>query len=179
MSNNMNVDLQNAEFRINHGDLAYAPMKVGSQITRRSKRSFKGVYDFNVQGGAIGAISLYDPVFGKMQPLYLPASLIITDLIIDCTVALAGAGATVALSSGVGAGDLLAATAYNAVPFTGVVSYASGTSGNLGAANTSSAIKVPATTAVPGSLVTATVAGAALTAGQFIVHLEGFLSDLL
>lgn len=169
---NMNQELLNAEKRLNLGDVHYVPIKLGAQITRRSKRVFKGVYDFATQGGAATTINLYDPVFGKAQALNLPANFIITNVLIDVTTALASGGsATVALTSGQGAGDLLSATAYSSAPFSG--SIAAGTP-----VSAATAIKIPATQAAPGSTVSAVVAVAALTAGQFIVHIEGFLSDL-
>lgn len=180
MSLNYNSEPGNAEFRLNRGDTNYAPLKMGSQIIRRSKRVFKGIYDFAVQGGAIGTIGLYDAFHGKAQTLYLPANFIVTDFILDCTTALtSGGSATAAITSGQSAGDLLTATAYSSAPFTGVITYSSATSANLGAANTSSAVKVPSTQASPGSQVSVVIATAALTAGQFICHIEGFLSDLL
>lgn len=166
---NMNSELRNAVFQLNKGDTHYAPVRLGDQIGRRSKRTFKGIFDFAIQGGAISTIPLYDPVFGKGVALNLPASFIITDVCIDVITALtSGGSATVALTSGQGAGDLLTATAYSSSPFTGAVSII----------QLSSAIKVPVTQAQPGSQVSAVVAVAALTAGQFAVHIEGYLSDL-
>jgi hypothetical protein len=177
---NYNVEPQNAEFKGNHNDFGHAPTRWGSQILRRSKRTFKGIYDFAVQGGAIGTIGLYDPVFGKLVALSLPASFILTDIIIDCVTALtSGGAATVAITSGQSAGDILTATAYNAAPFTGVITCSAASAASFGAANTSTAIKVPSTQASPGSAVSLVIAAAALTAGQVVVHLEGFLSDLL
>jgi len=170
---NMNQEPQSAEFRLNHGDDKYAPMKTGSQIVRRSKRVFKGVFDFAVQGGAIGSVALYDPVYGKAVPLNLPANFIITNVLIDVVTALASGGsATVALTSGQNAADLLAATGFGSAPFSG--SIAAGIP-----VSAATAIKIPATQAEPGSQVSAVIATAALTAGQFNVHIEGFLSDLL
>lgn len=168
-----NQEPQNTEFRLNHGDTNFVPMKLGSQVVRRSKRVFKGSYDFAVQGGATGTIPLYDAVLGKVVPLVLPANFIITNVLIDGITALtSGGSATVALTSGQTAADLLAATAYNSAPFSG--SIAAGVP-----VSAATAIKIPATQAAPGSQVSAVVATAALTAGQFNVHIEGFLSDLL
>lgn len=173
MSININNEPKGVEFKLNHGDMFFGPLRMGGQVVRRSKRVFKGVYDFAVQGGAIGTIALYDPVYGKNIPLNLPASFIISNVLIDGVIALtSGGSATVALTSGQNAADLLAATAYSSAPFSG--SIAAGIP-----VSAATAIKVPATQAAPGSAVSAVVAVAALTAGQFIVHIEGFLSDLV
>lgn len=171
MAINMNKEPQNVEFKLNHGDTMNAPTKLGSQIVRRSQRIFKGVYDFAVQGGAIGTINLYDPVFGKKIALVLPASFIINNVTIDViTAPTSGGSATLALTSGQSAGDLLAALAK--ASFTGLIQ-------GIPVGSASTSIKVPATQAAPGSTVSLVVATAALTAGQFVVHIEGFLSDLL
>lgn len=169
---NMNVEPQSAEFKLNHGAHDHAPLKTGSQIVRRSKRVYKGIYDFAIQGGAIGSHALYDPVFGKLIPLDLPANFVIVNVVIDCMTALASGGAaTVALTSGQVAADLLAATAYTAAPLNGTI--AAGVP-----VSAATAIKIPALQADPGSQVSMVIAAAALTAGQFAVHIEGFLSDL-
>ena len=166
---NMNQELQNTEFRLNRGDAHFAPMALGSQVVRRSFRVFKGVYDFSVQGGAIGAIALYDPVFGKAVPLNIPANFIIWECLIDViTAPTSGGSATIAFNSGQTTADLLAATAIASI--TGFVA-------GIPVGTAASAIKVPSTQAQPGSAVTITVATAALTAGKFNVHLTGFLSD--
>ena len=179
MAINMNVDPINAETRLNRGDWNYAPGKNGSQIVRRSKRVYKGVYNFAVSGGAVGTIALMDPVFaapftgtGGNVPLYLPANFIISNVLIDVITALtSGGSATVALTSGQNAADLLAATGYGSAPFTGTIAAGIPVSA-------ATAIKIPSTQAAPGSAVSMVIATAALTAGAFNVHIEGFLSDL-
>jgi len=185
----MNVDALNAETRINRGDTGYAPQKMGSQIVRRSKRVFKAVYNFAnpVQGGAIGTIPLLDPVWsqassgplgglqvlGGSAQLYLPANFIVTNVLIDVITAFTGTGASVALTTGQSAADLLGATAISSAPFV---------AGTIAAGipvSAATAVKILGTTASPGSGVAMVVSGAALTAGQMNVHIEGFLSDLL
>jgi hypothetical protein len=181
----MNQEALNAETRINRGALNYRPLLVGSQIVRRSKRVFKAMYNFSTLGGAIGTIPLVDPVFsvgagtlggapalGGIQGLCLPASFIITNVLIDCVTAFVGTGASVALTSGQNAGDLLATTAISSAPFV---------AGTIVAGipvSAATAIKIPSTQAQPGSAVAMVISGAALTAGQLNVHIEGFLSDL-
>lgn len=169
MAINMNVHFQNLEFRLNRGDIHHVPSNVGSEIVRRSHRVFKGVYDFSVQGGSTSAaISLYDPVFGKKVPLTLPAGFIISKVLIDVLTNPIGASATLALSSGKTAADLLAATAV--ASFTGLID---GIPTTAAATN----IKIAATTAAPGSICTLTIATTALTAGKFNVFITGYLSD--
>lgn len=166
----MNLEARNTEFQLNRGDVHYRPQALGGQVVRRSKRVFKGIYDFAVQGGAIGNIALYDPVYGKGAALNLPMNFLITNVVVDnITAPLSGGSATLAFSSGQNAADLLAATAVASMTgfFAGIpVSAATG-------------IKIPSTQAQPGSPVTLAVAVAALTAGQIAVHIEGFLSDLI
>ena len=186
MSVNMNQDALNAETRINRGDTNYPVHKMGSQIVRRSKRVFKAIYSFSNQCGAIGTIALVDPVWaqsagplggvavvGGVQQLCLPANFIITNVLLDCITAFVGTGASIALTSGQNAGDLLATTAISSAPFV---------AGTIAAGipvGASTAIKIPSTQAQPGSPVSMVISGAALTAGQLNVHIEGFLSDLL
>lgn len=173
MAINENIEAQSVEFALNRGDVHYRPHRLGVQVIRRSKRVFKGCYDFAIQGGAIGSIALYDPGYGKAQPLNLPSNFIISNVLIDGITALtSGGSATVALTSGQTAADLLTATAYSSAPFSG--SMLAGIP-----VSAATAIKVPATQAAPGSAVAMVIAVAALTGGQFNVHIEGFLSDLV
>jgi hypothetical protein len=168
---NQNQAMQNEEFRINHGDTNYAALKMGSLVVRRNKRLYKGCYDFGTQGGAIGTIALFDPVYSKTQALVLPANFIVMQCIIDViTAPTSGGSATLALTSGQGAGDLLTATAK--ASFTGILA-------GVPVGTAATAIKIPAAQANPGSTVSVVIATAALTAGKFNVFLEGYLSDQL
>lgn len=169
---------QEIEFLANHGDVHSTKMALGSQIVRRSQRIAKGIFDFSVQGGAIGAIKLYDPVHargaavtkGNYQPLYLPPSAIVVRALLDVIVApTSGGSATMAFGTGVSATDLLAATAKASL---GIGLY--DLTPNHTAANS---VKVAATTAQPGVSPIMTVAVAALTAGKMVVHIEYYLSD--
>lgn len=151
-----------------NGKGGYAPLELGGQVVRRSKRVFKGVYDFDVQGGAVGAVNLYDPMLGENAPLILPPGFVISNVLIDVLTALtSGGAATVALTSGVAAGDLKAAAGF--AGYTGILAGIP--------VSAATAVKVPASTVVPGSVAQAVIAVAALTAGKFNVHIEGFLSD--
>jgi hypothetical protein len=180
------ISPQDIEKRMNLGDLRYAPLQVGSQVVRRSVRVFKGVFDFAIQGGAIGTINLYDQALApvtkpgmnlnvatlssKYQPLVLPASFIILNVIIDVLTAFSTTGSpTVAFSSGVAANDIKTATATSSL----TVGLVAGIPVNTAA----SAVKVPATQAAPGAIPNVVVAVAALTAGKANVHFDGYLSD--
>lgn len=163
------ISQQDIEKRLNLGDIHYTPLVLGSQIVRKGQRIAKGVYDFAVQGGAIGTISLYDPVYGKKQALYIPPAAIIVRVLIDViTTPTSGGSATIALTSGVTAADILAATAYGSV--TGLVD-------GKPIHSAATAIKIPATTANPGLSPSIVIATAALTAGKFNAHIEYYLSD--
>lgn len=166
---NMNAHFQNVEFRMNRGDIHFVPEMLGSQLVRRSHRVFKGCYDFAVQGGAISTIKLYDPVFGKKQPLSLPAGFIVSKVLIDILTAPVGVGATIALSTGQVAADMLAATAITSLG----IGLVDGIPTTAAATN----IKVPSTQAAPGSGVTMAIATTALTAGKFNVFIQGYMSD--
>lgn len=170
---------QDVERRLNLGDIHYAPLVLGSQVVRRSKRILKCLYDFSVQGGAIGAIKLIDPVLVSgskpvllgvqaQQLAILPPSAIVVRALIDViTAPLSGGSATVSVGTGVGAADLLAATAK--ASFTGLLD-------GIPVNTAATSIKVSAAT-VAGVSPSMTIAVAALTAGKFNVHIEYYLSD--
>ncbi len=80
--------------------------KVG-QVMRESHNSLICVYDFGVQGGAIGNIGLLST--DLKTPCTLPGKAVVRNGFIDITTALAGAvGTTVALSTGNTAADFKA-----------------------------------------------------------------------
>ena len=175
-----NITPQNVEKMLNLGDTSYAPLQLGSQIIRRGQRIAKGVYDFSLLGGAIGTINLIDPAYasnaqpkllGKaaQQALMLPPSAIVVRVLIDVITACTGSGASIALSTGVSAGDIKTAT--------GVGSFGVGLIDGSPVHTAASAIKVPVATAQPGVTPSMTISGAALTAGKFNVHIEYYLSD--
>lgn len=169
MARNANKELQDMEFRLNRGDWHFVPMSLGSEIVRGRHLIFKGVYDFSVQGGAISTINLYDPKRGKLSALILPASFIISKVLIDVITAPVGVGATIAISSGKTAADLLAATA--------ITSLGIGLVDGIPTTSAASNIKISATVAAPGSTVSMAIATTALTAGKFNVFIQGMLSD--
>ena len=182
---------QDIEFELNFGGANPRPqIQLGSQLIRRGQRIAKGVYDFAVQGGAVGAINLYDASFapgisappglpqvgsgsqkGVFKPLILPyGSIVVRGLLDVITAVTSGGSATVAIGTGVSATDLLGATAKASLGV-GLVDCTP----NHTAAN---AIKIAqAVTGSQGVIPFITVAVAALTAGKFNVHIEYYLSD--
>lgn len=159
---------QDVEFKLNRGDDKYRPLQAGAQLVRRKKFCVKGVYDFAVQGGAIGSINLYDPVLGPSQPLVIPPSAIINKIMFDSiTAPTSGGSATIALSSGQSSADLKAATAYTS--FSGLLD-------GIPVGTAVSSVKIPASANL-GVIPQLTIAVAALTAGKINIHLEYYLSD--
>lgn len=131
---------------------------LGGAGGNRSSRWITGMYDFDVQGGAVSAITLTDE---DGAALTLPAGAIILRAISECVVAATSAGsATVALGWTGTAAGLLAATAYTDNKFDTIGEY-----GNTVAA-------LPTNTLAADSALLATIAGAAVTAGKFLVHVE-------
>lgn len=110
-------------------------------------------YDFAVDGGAVGAITL--------RGTALPAGAVVTDSLVKCvTAATSGGSATVSLGIE-GAADIQAATAFSSAPYAAA-------GAKHGAALT--ATTAPVVTTAARSVV-ATVAVAALTAGKLVVVL--------
>lgn len=116
----------------------------------------KCVYDFTKNGGAIGALNLPDD---HGNQLILPAGTILVRSFLDViTAPTSGGSATVALSSGEGAADVLAATAIASV--TGFLT-------GIQDGTTTHMIKLTAPRQVQ-----MTIATAALTAGKFNLFLS-------
>lgn len=172
------------EFFGNAGSFHYQPAQFGSQVIRRSGQVAKGVYDFTIQGGAVGNANLYDCSYaptsseraglggaGRFMPLIIPGSAIITRCLIDVvTAALSGGAATVAFSSGVTAADLRAATAKATLSIGALLD-------GIPANTAATSFKVVAATGSQGVIPFCAIATAALTAGKWNVHIEYLLSD--
>lgn len=176
-----NITPQDVEKKLNLGDVHSAPLKLGSQIVRRSLRVYKGLYDFSILGGAISTIQLIDPVLtdgsqpkllgtSSPQRLVLPPSFIIARVLIDVITAPTGSGASIALGSGIAAAttDIKGATAVGS--FTGLLD-------GIPVNTAATSLKIPVATVLPGLYATMTISGGVLTAGKFNVHYEGYLSD--
>lgn len=182
---------QELEFQANFAGNNLTPQaQLGSQLVRRNVKVAKGVYDFNVQGGVIGNLNLYDASFapgissspglvqqsglsspqkGVFKPLILPYNAIIVRALIDVITIPTGASSTIAISTGVTAADVKAATAI--ASYTGLVE-------TLLLNTSASSIKVLLpVTGVQGVIPFIAVAVGALTAGKFNVHFEYYLGD--
>ena len=134
----------------------------GTKLVRQTKLLLQAYYDFSKQGGAVGTMNLLDC---NGHPASLPMGAVITDTIIDVIVApTSGGSATVALSSGVTAADLKAATAIASLP----VGLAAGT--QIGTLATY--LKLTA----DSSYMQMTIGTAPLTAGKMIFAVEFYVS---
>ncbi len=121
----------------------------------QSKQLLVGTYDFTVQGGA-SATSLHLGVS-------LPSKAIITRSFIDTVTALAGTGATVAVSTGEAYQDIKSQTAIGT--YSGVIEGVStGTAANMKEMSAERGVYV-------------TIANTALTAGKFKVFIEYVMTN--
>jgi hypothetical protein len=137
-----------------------APVEGLGWELHKTKNLLKCKYDFAVQGGAIGTLSLLDD---QGNAAILPAKAIVTRAWVDFyTPATSGGAATVALQSE-GAGDLLGATAVASC--TGIVEgVPTGSAANMKKMSVDRQVK-------------AVIAAAALTAGAANVFIEYVLSN--
>lgn len=124
---------------------------VGLGIGRR--RLAVGLYDFAVDGGAVGDIALRGDV--------VPSGAIVTDVLIHVDTALTSGGAATVALKAESAADLNAADAISGAPW----STTGAKRGDL------TATTAPVKTTAARSIV-ATVATAALTAGKFSVYVS-------
>lgn len=133
------------------------PIIEGSTLTPgagfgRTRRAV-GLYDFAVDGGAVGDITLRGDT--------IPSGAVITDALIKVTTALTSEGSATVAIKAEGAADINAADAISGAPWS--------TTGAKRADLT--ATSAPVTTTAARSLV-ATVGTADLTAGKFTVAVE-------
>lgn len=138
--------------------------RVSEGVQREDRRyTARGYYDFATH---TGAIATYDLVDEAGRVVYLPDNFVIERTTVELVTALTSSGsATVALGtsqSGKGA-VALAATAFDNAVFTADAAAA--------------AAALPAKVDGAAIKATATVAGAALTAGKFAVTYSGFIGD--
>ncbi len=126
--------------------------RVGGGYVGGRLRPAVGLYDFAVDGGAAGAITLRGD--GR-----IPSGAVVTDALLRVTAALAGGTVTDTVQIGAeAAADIQAATARNAAPWT-----------TMGAKRvTLTATSAPVTTTAARDL-TLTINGSALTAGALMV----------
>lgn len=146
------------------GSIAPASSVLGNQLAQK-RGSIRCSYSFARDGGAVGSISLKD---ADGNAVVLPAKAIIMQATIDVVLApTSGGSATIALTSGASAGDLLAATAFGSAPWSTI-----GVKAGIPVGTAATMIKL----AADGS-VAMVVAVAALTAGKVNVFLDYVLSD--
>lgn len=113
-------------------------------------------YDFAVDGGAVGTINL--------RGQRLPSGFVVLDSVIEVlTVPTSGGAATIAVTSGEAAGDILAATGIGVAPWS--------TLGRKAGIPVSAATSIKTTAVRTPAIVVAT---AALTAGAFRIRLSGY-----
>jgi hypothetical protein len=128
-------------------------------ITSRRMKSVKGEYDFAVDGGVIGTITLRDDAGDELGNV-IPSGSIIMGGYIEVDTLLTGTGATVAVNSEA-AGDILAAAAISGVPWS-----TTGRKNVIPAFTGATSVKTTADRSVA-----ITIAVANLTAGKFRVVL--------
>jgi len=119
----------------------------------------KFTYDFDALGGAAGDITLVG------EPL--PYKAIVWDGVVDVITKLAGAGASVALTTSQSANDLITSAAISGSPWS-----STGSKALVPVGDAANSIKMTAERA-PKIVVTA----ADLTAGKFNLFIEYYLSD--
>ena len=139
-----------------------APYEAQAIGLHRAYNVIKGVYDFAVDGGAVGQINLKDD---KGNLISLPVGAIVTKAYIDVITTLTSGGSATIAVGAQASGDLLAATA--------VASWAAGLLA-ADAVGTVATMKKIATSDKPLRL---DIAVAALTAGKAKVFIEYVLSD--
>lgn len=127
--------------------------KAGAGLAGRSGRRAVALYNFAVDGGAVGDITLRGDA--------IPSGAIITDVLIHVDTALTSGGAATVALKAESAADLNAAAAITGAPW----STAGAKRGGLDA--DSAPVKTTASRPIQ-----ATVATAALTAGKFSVYVE-------
>jgi len=156
------ADMDAMEFSVNHGNVgSFAKWQMGTKLLKEKEVTQKCVYDFSVQGGAVGTLSLLDEV-GK--PCVLPKSAIIRDVLIDVVTApTSGGSATIALGSGAATNDFKTATLYSS--FSGLMA-------GIPVGSAATAIKLAADEDPSISIATA-----ALTAGKLNVQIRYQLSE--
>ncbi|MEV4180190.1 hypothetical protein AB0J28_01925 [Streptosporangium canum] len=123
--------------------------RLGDGLSAGRLKAAVARYDFAVDGGAIGVITLRGDT--------IPAGAIITDALIDVTTALAGATATMSVGTE-GAADVQSATVVTGAP------YSTTGAKRLSLTSTTAPVKTTAKRNI-----TATIATAGVTAGKFSV----------
>lgn len=143
---------------------AHVTARSGDMAVMEKVHILRAKYDFAVQGGAVGAVTLLDVSTGKAA--VLPKGAIVRDCLIDViTPGTTSASGTMALGTGQATNDLKAALA--AASYTGLVAC-------VPVGTAASAIKLTADRTMSG-----TIATGALTAGKWYVIVHYEMSDTL
>lgn len=152
------------EYRLNNRMGAVASKAQLGTLIDKTVNLVVGKYSFATQGGATGSVNLYRNLKDTSSKVVIPSKAIIKRVWVDVlTNPTSGGSATIALTTGQTAADLLAATLYSSV--TGLVD---------GKPDGTAAKMIKATA---DRTVSATIATAALTAGKFNVYIEYVLGD--
>lgn len=166
------VDSDTVQVSLNHGNMnIWGRYEIGTQLMTNQQRMIRCTYDFSVLGGSSAASlsmksSTADSFSKPNTTCLLPKGAIIMEVLVDTVTSLtSGGSATVAISTGQGAADLLAATSYSSF---------SGIQAGIPTGTAASAIKLTA-----DRTPTVTVATAPLTAGKFYVLIAYMLSQTL
>jgi len=159
------VQANAAQYEVDKGSVgAFSKWKLGTVIFKNREHSMKCVYDFAKQGGAIGAINLKNSALDST--CVVPKGAIIRDVIVDVVTAVtSGGAATVALTTGQTAADLLGATAKTSFTLNALLA-------GVPVGTAATAFKLTA-----DRTLSATVATAALTAGKLNVHVKYQISE--
>lgn len=145
-----------------------APFEGMGTELNRTKNMLKFVYDFAVQGGAVGTVNLLDD---QGNPAFLPVGAMITRSFLRTVTALTSGGSATIAFSAIAAGDVLAAAAYTGFSGANVLveGVSTGTAANMKGPVTSTAYTLNGS---QGGNVTATIAVATLTAGKISGYIE-------
>jgi len=151
-----------AEFDLNRAAPgAMQKHQLGSLVTQQKKMVLKGVYNFAVDGGAIGTKTLKG---ADGKALKLPKGAIVSDCLLDFrTATTSGGSATISFGTGQATNDLKSALAV--ASGTGLVACIP-----VGTAATSIKMTADRTPSI-------SIAVAALTAGKVSVLIEYWMSD--
>lgn len=142
-------------------------------LLNRTKCAMVATYDFSVNGGAVGTIPLLQD---DGNPANLPKGAIVTKAMLNViTAPLSGGSATIAFGTAISAatGDLLAATAKASLTTGLHDGIPDGT-----AANAKGPVPTGSGAFDAGTVITATIAVAALTAGKIYVNIEYYINSL-
>lgn len=155
-----------AMFSFNHGS-GFQNYQLGTKVIEDQVHDLKVTYDFAKSGGGTGTIILPRPQnAGRALAPYgvIPKGAVVVGCYIDVITAMSGnSGATIALSTGLSAADLKAATGF--ASYTGIVAC-------IPTGTAASSIKITSDVKPSAAIATATITG-----GKFNLHIFYVLSD--